>query len=52
MNTLGHGGIFPRILNLGTVCRRGAVVSFTANVTRWARCCVAPRFGLEDAYGR
>jgi len=38
MNTLEHGGIFPRILNLGTTCRRVVVVSFTALVTRWARC--------------
>lgn len=52
MNILGHGGIFPRILNLGTMCRREVVVSYTANVTHWARCSVGPRTGLKDAYGR
>lgn len=52
MNTLEHGGIYPRILKLGITCRREVEVSFTAVVTRWARCCVGSRSGLKDAYGR
>jgi hypothetical protein len=48
MTTLGHGGISPRIFNLGTTCSCKVVISFTVWPLEGAK---SPRYPLGKMLG-